>query len=359
MAGNTIGQLFRLTTYGESHGTAIGGVIDGCPAGLELSVQDIQQQLDRRKPGQSALTTDRKESDTVQVLSGIFEGKTTGTPIAFTIPNKDQRSKDYSTIKDLYRPSHADFTYQKKYGIRDYRGGGRSSARETANWVAGGAVAQKVLDTKSIEISAFVSQVGSINFEHDNRFFSEHLVDTSAVRCPDKAIASKMQQLIAETKEQGDSLGGKVSVVVRNVPVGLGRPIFSKLQADLGHAMFSINAVKAVEFGIGTETVLKKGSEQNDDFTNEDGAVVTVTNNSGGIQGGISNGSDITITVSFKPPATISQKQKTVNTAGEQTEFKAEGRHDPCVVPRAVPVVQAMCALVIADHILMQRTDVI
>ena len=357
MSGNSLGKIFRLTTFGESHGKAIGGIIDGCPAGIELEESDIQRQLDRRRPGQSNITTDRKESDIVEILSGVFEGKTTGTPIGFLIPNKDQKSKDYSNIKDVFRPSHADYTYQVKYGVRDYKGGGRASARETANWVVGGSVAQKIIGFNGIEISSYVSQVGALVIPDTSVFYDDSAVDASAVRCPDLDFAEKMVEVIKKYKEAGDSLGGKISVVIRNVVAGLGRPIFSKLSADLSHALFSINAVKAVEIGIGSNTVFEKGSEQNDEFVFEQGEVTTISNNSGGIQGGISNGSDILISISFKPPATILQKQKTVSKIGENLEFEAVGRHDPCVLPRAVPIVKAMCAMVLADHILLQRTD--
>ena len=357
MSGNSLGKIFRLTTFGESHGKAIGGIIDGCPAGIELQESDIQKQLDRRRPGQSSITTDRKESDIIELLSGVFEGKTTGTPIGFLIPNKDQKSKDYTNIKDVFRPSHADYTYQVKYGIRDYRGGGRASARETANWVVGGSVAQKIIGFSGIEISSYVSQVGTIGIQNTSIFYDDLAIDASPVRCPDEYFAGKMVELIEQYKEAGDSLGGKISVVIRNVVTGLGRPVFSKLSADLSHAMFSINAVKAVEIGIGANTVFEKGSEQNDEFVFEQGEVNTTTNNSGGIQGGISNGSDILISISFKPPATILQKQNTVSNTGENLEFEAVGRHDPCVVPRAVPIVKAMCAMVLADHLLLKRTD--
>ncbi len=357
MYGNTLGKIFRLTTFGESHGKAIGGIIDGCPAGIELKESDIQKQLDRRRPGQSNITTDRKESDIVELLSGVFEGKTTGAPIGFLIPNKDQKSKDYSNIKDVFRPSHADFTYQVKYGIRDYRGGGRASARETANWVVGGCVAQKIINFSGIEISSYVSQVGAIGIQNRSVFYDDLAIDASPVRCPDENFSANMVELIKKNKEAGDSLGGEISVVIRNVVSGLGRPVFSKLSADLSHAMFSINAVKAVEIGIGANTVFEKGSEQNDEFVFEQGEVNTTTNNSGGIQGGISNGADILISISFKPPATILQKQKTVSNTGENLEFEAVGRHDPCVVPRAVPIVRAMCAMVLADHLLLKRTD--
>jgi len=357
MSGNSFGKIFRLSTFGESHGKAIGGIIDGCPAGIDLQESDIQKEVDRRRPGQSNITTDRKESDSVQLLSGVFEGKTTGTPIGFLIPNKDQKSKDYSNIKNVFRPSHADYTYQVKYGIRDYKGGGRASARETANWVVGGSVAQKVLGFSGIEISSYVSQVGSISMLNGSIFYDDLSIDASSVRCPELSFAKKMVALIEACKASGDSLGGKISVVIRNVIPGLGRPVFSKLSADLSHALFSINAVKAVEIGIGANAAQETGAGQNDGFIFEEGKVTTSTNNSGGIQGGISNGSDILISVTFKPPATILQKQQTVSEAGEKAEFQAVGRHDPCVVPRAVPIVKAMCAMVLADHILLKRTD--
>ncbi len=351
MAGNTFGTIFRLTTFGESHGIAIGGVIDGCPAGLQLDLEAIQKELNRRKPGQSEIVTQRKEPDTVNFLSGIFEGVTTGTPIGFTIENADQKSKDYSHIKDAYRPSHADFTYDKKYGIRDYRGGGRSSARETACRVVAGAVAKQLL--KDIKINAFTSSVGKIFIDKPYQDLDFSKTEANLVRCPDEAIAKKMIARIKEIRKQGDTIGGTVTCVLQNVPVGLGEPVFDKLHAELGKAMLSINAVKGFEYGSGFCGVQMKGSEHNDLF-NADGT--TQTNLSGGIQGGISNGMDIYFRVAFKPVATIMQKQQTLDKYGNIVEIQGRGRHDPCVVPRAVPIVEAMAALVLADYYLINKT---
>ncbi|MDA9551618.1 chorismate synthase [Flavobacteriaceae bacterium] len=350
MAGNSFGNLFKVTTFGESHGTAIGGVIDGCPAGIHLDMIAIQNEMSRRKPGQSDIVTQRKEPDTVQFLSGIFEGLTTGTPIGFVIKNANQKSKDYSHIKDVYRPSHADYTYDKKYGVRDYRGGGRSSARETACRVVAGAIAKQLL--KGVSIHAFTSSVGkiSINQPYQNLDFSK--IETNAVRCPDDVIAKKMITEIKNIRKEGDTIGGTVTCVLKNVPVGLGEPVFDKLHAELGKAMLSINAVKGFEYGSGFCGVEMKGSEHNDIF-NEDGS--TKTNLSGGIQGGISNGEDIYFRVAFKPVATIMQKQKTINSEGQKLEMQGRGRHDPCVVPRAVPIVEAMAALVVADYYLLNK----
>ena len=350
MAGNSFGNLFKVTTFGESHGTAIGGVIDGCPAGIHLDMIAIQNEMSRRKPGQSDIVTQRKEPDTVQFLSGIFEGLTTGTPIGFVIKNANQKSKDYSHIKDVYRPSHADYTYDKKYGVRDYRGGGRSSARETACRVVAGAIAKQLL--KGVSIHAFTSSVGkiSINQPYQNLDFSK--IETNAVRCPDDVIAKKMITEIKNIRKEGDTIGGTVTCVLKNVPVGLGEPVFDKLHAELGKAMLSINAVKGFEYGSGFCGVEMKGSEHNDIF-NEDGS--TKTNLSGGIQGGISNGEDIYFRVAFKPVATIMQKQKTINSDGQKLEMQGRGRHDPCVVPRAVPIVEAMAALVVADYYLLNK----
>ena len=350
MAGNSFGNLFKVTTFGESHGTAIGGVIDGCPAGIHLDMIAIQNEMSRRKPGQSDIVTQRKEPDTVQFLSGIFEGLTTGTPIGFVIKNANQKSKDYSHIKDVYRPSHADYTYDKKYCVRDYRGGGRSSARETACRVVAGAIAKQLL--KGVSIHAFTSSVGkiSINQPYQNLDFSK--IETNAVRCPDDVIAKKMITEIKNIRKEGDTIGGTVTCVLKNVPVGLGEPVFDKLHAELGKAMLSINAVKGFEYGSGFCGVEMKGSEHNDIF-NEDGS--TKTNLSGGIQGGISNGEDIYFRVAFKPVATIMQKQKTINSEGQKLEMQGRGRHDPCVVPRAVPIVEAMAALVVADYYLLNK----
>ena len=350
MAGNTFGSAFKLTTFGESHGVALGGIIDGCPAGIQLDFDAIEAEMQRRKPGQSAIVTQRKEPDTVQFLSGIFEGKTTGTPIGFIIENTNQKSKDYSHIKDVYRPSHADFTYDKKYGIRDYRGGGRSSARETACRVAAGAIAKQLLE--NISITSFVSGVGELQLDkhYADLDFSE--IEKNPVRCPDPEMADKMEQYIKEIRKQGDTIGGRVTCVLQNVPIGLGEPVFDKFHAQLGKAILSINAVKGIEYGSGFEGTKLRGSEHNDLF-NEDGS--TKTNFSGGIQGGITNGEDIYFTVAFKPVATIMQSQDTINAEGNKVEMQGKGRHDPCVVPRAVPIVEAMAALVLADFYLLNR----
>lgn len=347
---NTFGKFFRLTTFGESHGKGIGGIIDGCPAGLKLDFDQIQSELDRRKPGQSKIVTQRKESDTVQFLSGILDGITTGAPIGFMIPNENQHSKDYEHLKDVFRPSHADFTYYKKYGLRDVSGGGRSSARETANWVVGGAVAKQFL--KEIEIKAYVSSVGDLFLEQPYQSLDFSKIDSNIVRCPDDETAEKMIQKIQEVRKAGDTIGGTVTCVIRNVPVGLGEPVFDKLHSELGRAMLSINAVKGFEYGSGFCGAKMLGSEHNDLF-NPDGSAKT--NLSGGIQGGISNGMDIYFRVAFKPVSTIMHKQQTINTKGETVEMQGRGRHDPCVVPRAVPIVEAMAAMVLADFVLMDR----
>ena len=350
MAGNSFGKLFKLTTFGESHGVAIGGIIDGCPAGLTLDLEAIQHDLDRRRPGQSKIVTQRKEPDTVEFLSGIFEGVTTGTPIGFVINNTNQKSKDYSHIKDVYRPSHADYTYDKKYGVRDYRGGGRSSARETASRVVAGAIAKQMLG--ELKINAYTSSVGDIFMDTPYKELDFSKIDSNAIRCPDEATAERMINRITEVKKQGDTIGGTITCVIQNVPVGLGEPVFDKLHAELGKAMLSINAVKGFEYGSGFKGAQMKGSAHNDKF-NEDGS--TQTNLSGGVQGGISNGMDIYFTVAFKPVATTLQKQETINSAGETVEMQGKGRHDPCVVPRAVPIVEAMAALVMADYTLLDR----
>ncbi len=349
---NTLGKIFRLTTFGESHGPAIGGVIDGCPSGIHLDLEAIQAELDRRKPGQSTLVTQRKESDTVQFLSGIFEGKTTGMPIGFMIANQDQKSKDYAHIKDAYRPSHADYTYDQKYGIRDYRGGGRSSARETANWVVGGAIAKQILS--DIKINAFVSSVGEIFIDKPYQALDFSLTESNNVRCPDTATAQKMEELIKTIKKQGDTIGGTITCVLQNVPVGLGEPVFDKLHAALGSAMLTINAVKGFEYGSGFCGAKMRGSEHND-LINPDGT--TQSNLSGGIQGGISNGMDIYFRVAFKPVATILQDQITIDKEGNTTQIQGKGRHDACVVPRAVPIVEAMAAMVLADFVLMNKSN--
>jgi chorismate synthase len=347
---NTFGNRLRLTTFGESHGEAIGGILDGCPAGIILDIDSIQKELDRRKPGQSKLVTQRKESDEVKFLSGIFEGKTTGSPIGFIIENTQQRSNDYNHIKDVFRPSHADFTYQQKYGHRDYRGGGRSSARETANWVVAGAIAKQII--KDVKINAFTSSVGEIYIDKPYQELDFSLIESNDVRCPDSKSATKMEQLILEIKRQGDTIGGTITCVAQNVPIGLGEPIFNKLQAELAKAMMSINAVKGFEYGAGFCSSKMKGSEHNDLF-NPDGT--TKTNLSGGIQGGISNGMDIYFRVAFKPVATIMQIQESVDTSGNIVELQGKGRHDPCVVPRAVPIVEALTALVLADYWLINK----
>ncbi|NQW37466.1 MAG: chorismate synthase [Flavobacteriales bacterium] len=351
MAGNSFGNLFKLTTFGESHGEAIGGIIDGCPAGITLDLEAIQAELNRRKPGQSKIVTQRKEADEVQFLSGIFEGKTTGTPIGFQIKNTNQKSKDYNHNADVFRPSHADFTYFKKYGIRDHRGGGRTSARETANWVVAGAVAKQLL--KDISIQAYTSSVGDLFLEKPYQDLDLSQVESNIVRCPDAVIAKAMIEKIEAIKKQGDTIGGTITCVIKNVPIGLGEPVFDKLHAALGQAMLGINAVKGFEYGSGFCGAKMTGSEHNDLF-NADGT--TKTNLSGGIQGGISNGMDIYFRVAFKPVATILQKQETIDSLGNKVEMQGKGRHDPCVVPRAVPIVEAMAALVLADFYLLHKS---
>ena len=350
MAGNTFGNFFKLTTFGESHGEAMGGVIDGCPAGVSIDLDAIENQMMRRRPGQSTIVTQRKEADTVRFLSGIFEGKTTGAPIGFIIENTNQKPADYTHIKDSYRPSHADYTFDKKYGHRDYRGGGRSSARETACRVAAGAIASQLLG--AIAITGYVSSVGNLTLEKPYQELDFNTVDSNVVRCPDAEMASKMIAKIKEVKKQGDTIGGIITCVIQNVPVGLGEPVFDKLHAQLGKAMLSINAVKGFEFGSGFKGATMNGSEHNDLF-NQDGT--TKSNLSGGVQGGISNGMDIYFRVAFKPVATIMQKQQTINSKGEKVEMQGKGRHDPCVVPRAVPIVEAMAALTIADFWLANK----
>lgn len=355
--GNSFGKLFSITTFGESHGAAIGVIIDGCPSNIPVDLDFIQYELDKRRPGQSKITTQRKESDTVQILSGTFEGKTTGTPIAMLIPNEDQRSKDYSHNTDTFRPSHADYTYHVKYGIRDHRGGGRSSARETAARVAAGAIAKLLLKHLGIEIFAHVSAVGDItapNVDVSDLNELTAIRESNLVRCADPATAAQMTTLIDGVRKEGDTVGGKISCIIRNCPVGLGEPVFDKLHADLGKAMLSINAVHGFEYGSGFAGAAMRGSEHNDIFipASRGEQIRTVTNFSGGIQGGISNGMDINFHVAFKPVATIIQNQTTVNSSGEAAEIQGKGRHDPCVVPRAVAIVEAMAALVIADHYL-------
>ncbi|WP_233899738.1 chorismate synthase [Tenacibaculum piscium] len=347
---NSFGNILKVTTFGESHGTAIGGVIDGFPAGMEVDFEAIQQELDRRKPGQSKIVTQRKEPDTVEFLSGIFEGKTTGTSIGFMIKNTNQKSKDYNHNTNIYRPSHADYTYDKKYGIRDYRGGGRTSARETANWVVAGALAKQLI--KHITIDAFTSSVGDIFIDKPYQELDFSKIESNIVRCPDEKSAEIMIAKIHEIRKAGDTIGGTITCVIQNMPVGLGEPIFHKLHAELGKAMLSINAVKGFEFGSGFCGAKMKGSEHNDVF-NQDGT--TESNLSGGIQGGISNGMDVYFRVAFKPVATIMTNQQTINSDGELTEIQGKGRHDPCVVPRAVPIVEALAALVLADFYLIDK----
>lgn len=349
---NTIGKLFRLTTFGESHGVAYGGIIDGCPSGIKLDLDAIQNELDRRRPGQSKLVTARNEKDKVQFLSGIFEGITTGTPIGFLVPNTNFKSSDYTHLKDTYRPSHADYVYQQKYGIRDYKGGGRSSARETVNWVVAGAVAKQLIST--INIKAYVSSVGNIELNKPYTSLDLTTIEANDVRCPDAATAQQMEELIREIKKQGDTVGGTITCIIQNVPVGLGEPVFNKLQADLGKAMLSINAVKGFEYGSGFHAATLKGSQHNDLF-NEDGT--TQTNFSGGIQGGISNGMDIYFKVAFKPVATLLQEQEVLTSDGKFEMQQGKGRHDACVVPRAVPIVEALAALVLADNFLLKKIN--
>lgn len=353
---NTIGKLFTFTSFGESHGVGIGGIVDGCPAGIELDEHYIQQELDRRKPGQSKIATPRKEDDKVEFFSGIFEGKTTGTPIAFIIRNQNQHSNDYDHLKEIYRPSHADFTYQQKYGIRDHRGGGRSSARETASRVVAGAIAKLVLRKLGVSIHAFTSQVGPIRMKATSGQVDLSAIEQNIVRCPEEDTAQAMIDYISELKKKGDSTGGSVSCVIKGVPVGWGEPVFDKLQARLAFSMLSINASHGFDYGTGFDGIALKGSEMNDPFTTINGRVTTKTNHSGGIQGGISNGQDIYFRVLFKPVATISQRQETINTSLQDTELQARGRHDPCVLPRAVPIVEAMAAMTLLDLYLNQNS---
>lgn len=356
MSGNTWGQLFRVTTFGESHGPMIGAVIDGCPSGLKLDLEFIQAQLDKRKPGQSKLTTQRKESDQFRIVSGEFEGQTTGTPLTGLIENADSRSKDYDHISDKFRPSHADYTYTAKYGHRDYRGGGRSSARETAARVWAGAIAQLLLKNHGVQIHAYVSQVGDVICKKNYHELDLSKTYDNIIRCPDEESAQRMIEAVESVRKQGDTLGGIITGVVKGCPVGLGEPVFDKLHADLGKALLSINAVKGFEFGSGFAGVTLKGSEHNDAFTSSQGQIQTITNHSGGIQGGISNGMDIYFRVAFKPVATIMKSQATVNSQGQSVEISGKGRHDPCVLPRATAIVEAMTAITLADHLLRQRS---
>ena len=354
---NSFGNIFRLTSFGESHGAAIGGVIDGMPAGIAIDLDAVQRELDRRRPGQSAIVTARNEKDRVRILSGIFEGVTTGTSIGFIIENENQHSADYGNIKDAFRPSHADYTYTTKYGLRDYRGGGRSSARETAARVVAGAFARQALAQLGIDLYAYTSQVGEIALSRDYRLYSRDAIDTNAVRCPDATKAAEMEQLIKQVKGEGDTIGGIITGVITGVPVGLGEPIFGKLHAMLGAAMLSINAVKGFEYGDGFDFATRRGSEVNDAFTTDsEGRVRTATNHSGGIQGGISNGEDIIFRVAFKPVATLLRDVNTIDKDGNSITLKARGRHDPCVLPRAVPIVEAMAAMVILDAYLLNKT---
>lgn len=355
MAGNSFGTVFKLNTFGESHGAAIGGSVEGCPAGLAVDPSFLQAELDRRRPGQSALTSPRKESDRVELLSGVFEGVTTGSPIGFLLRNEDQRSGDYAHLQNSYRPSHADFTWEQKYGLRDYRGGGRSSARETACRVVGGAIAKLLLKQHGIEVQAFVKQVGAVRLDKTHEELDLNLTESNDVRCPDPEAAANMQACIEAARDSGDTVGGIVQCVISNVPVGLGEPVFDKLHAVLGHAVLSINAVKGFELGSGFNSVQFKGSQLNDVFENREGRIVTRTNHSGGIQGGISNGMPIWFNAAFKPVATILQAQPSVTKEGDAVVLEARGRHDPCVLPRAVPIVESMAALVMADFLLLNR----
>jgi chorismate synthase len=355
MAGNSFGTLFRVCTFGESHGAALGGVIDGCKPGFEMPYEAIAAQLSRRRPGQSAISTQRNESDYPEWLSGIFEGKTTGAPIAFSIRNTNQQSADYEALKNVYRPSHADYTYQQKYGIRDYRGSGRASARETVARVVAGTLAEEILKTDGIEICAWVSAVAQLELPFTNQKYSRSEVDSNAVRCPDSALATKMMAEIEQARNEGDSLGGIITCRIHGVQAGLGEPVFDKLHADLGKAMLSINAVKGFSIGSGFEAARLKGSQHNDAFILQGQKIGTATNHSGGIQGGISNGEPIWFRVAFKPVASIGHVQETVNQSGEATELSVQGRHDPCVVPRAVPIVESMAALVLLDHLMWQK----
>ncbi len=354
MAGNTFGTLLRLSTFGESHGIAIGGVLDGIPAGLNIDLDFVQAELNKRRPGQSQFTTSRNEEDKVEFLSGIFEGVSTGTPIGFMIRNKDSKSNDYSHLQSTYRPSHADFTYEKKFGVRDYRGGGRSSARETACRVVAGALAKLLLSKYNIQITAFVNQIGPIRLTRNYNEIDLSLIENNPVRCPDEPTALQMMKLINETKEKGDTLGGTIQCVIQNLPIGLGEPVFDKFDAMMAHAMMSINATKGFEIGSGFSSIDKNGSQLNDVFINDNG-IKTKTNHSGGVQGGITNGMPVYFNVAFKPVATIMQSQESVNSKGETITLESKGRHDACVLPRAVPIVESMAALVTADFLLLSR----
>lgn len=352
---NTFGNIFTLTSFGESHGAAIGGVVDGFPAGIDIDVDFIQNELRRRRPGQSRITTSRNEPDMVEFLSGIFEGKSTGCPIGFIVRNTNQHSADYDNMRNLFRPSHADYTYTAKYGIRDHRGGGRSSARITISRCVAGALAKLALKKIGVSVCAYTSQVGNIKLEADYRKYDLTKVEDNIVRCPDAEKARAMETLISEVKKQGDTIGGTITAVIKGCPAGVGEPEFDKLHAALGYAMLGINAAKGIEFGMGFDGISRLGSEMNDVFVNENGRITTKTNNSGGIQGGISNGNDIYFRVAFKPVATLLKPQNTIDKNGDSTVIEAKGRHDPCVLPRAVPIVEAMAAMVILDHILLSK----
>ena len=356
MTRNTFGNLFTLTTFGESHGEAVGGVIDGMPAGIDIDLDFIQQELNRRRPGQSSITTSRQEADKVELLSGVFEGKSTGCPIGFIVRNTNHHSQDYENLRYLFRPSHADYTYEKKYGVRDHRGGGRSSARITISRCVGGAFAKLVLRQLGISVQAYTSQVGPNALERDYRLYDLSKTESNAVRCPDAEKAEEMEALITQLKQEGDTIGGVITCIIKGCPVGLGEPEFGKLHAALGSAMLSINAVKGFEYGEGFEGVSARGSEQNDVFQNIDGQITTKTNHSGGIQGGISNGQDIYFRVAFKPVATILMNQETIDKEGNPTKLQVKGRHDPCVLPRAVPIVEAMAAMTILDYYLLKNS---
>ena len=355
--GNVYGRIFRITTFGESHGNAIGVILDGCPAGIPIDIDIIQNELARRKPGQSRITTQRKEEDQVEILSGVFEDVTTGTPISMVIRNKDQKSKDYSHIQEKFRPSHADYTYHAKYGIRDYRGGGRSSARETAARVAAGAIAKQMLSKSKIRCYAYVSQVGTLKLQKNYQDLDLSLIDSNDVRCPDPGMAQEMYDYIDDIRKDRDTVGGVITGVIKGVPAGLGEPVFDKLHAELGKAMLGINAVKGFQYGSGFEGITMRGSQHNDEFFKDGDKVRTKTNRSGGIQGGISNGEDIYFEVAFKPVATLMQDQSSIDQNGNEVIVSGKGRHDPCVVPRAVPIVEAMSALVIADFLLLSRSN--
>ena len=356
---NTFGQIFRLTTFGESHGEAIGGVVDGMPAGIDIDLEFIQQELNRRRPGQSKITTSRQEADQVELLSGVFEGKSTGCPIGFIVRNTNQHSQDYENMRCLFRPSHADYTYYNKYGIRDHRGGGRSSARITISRCVGGALAKLALRQMGVSVQAYTSQVGPIALDRDYKRYDLSLTETNAVRCPDQEKAQEMEELITQVKAEGDTIGGVITCIIKGCPIGVGEPEFGKLHAALGSAMLSINAVKGFEYGEGFDGVTARGAEQNDVFLSENGQITTKTNHSGGIQGGISNGQDIYCRIAFKPVATILTEQDTVDIEGNATTLTAKGRHDPCVLPRAVPIVEAMGAMTILDNILLKKTTFI